>query len=284
MAEAVQPQWDSPGFIAMRQSVMARFNCSEEDAITRLQDLWNNADVPRPPTPPLPQLPPPLPLQEPAPPPDIEAPPPGRKKVTFTDFELDTTIPESLAYFPAQFAMDKIKSMEYTELWYFTTEGIMDASKITPTAADDTFGLLPTHGGLALQQIKASRASRNVIGDEALTWDQITTARHHFITAAAGWPDKHRMAMAEFFMNLESLKASGSCPRTLIAYQATARRRWHATLKGIGQPFNISNISKPLLLTLQNQIRDHDHQELKQAQNRDREDLKQARTSPPNLH
>ena len=40
MAEAVQPQWDSPDFIAMRQSFMARFNCSEEDAITRLcQDL-----------------------------------------------------------------------------------------------------------------------------------------------------------------------------------------------------------------------------------------------------
>ena len=180
--------------------------------------------------------------------------------------------------------MDKIKSMEYTELWYFTTEGIMDGSKITPTAADDTFGLLPTHGGLALQQIKASRASHNVIGNKALTWDQITTARHHFITAAAGWPDKHRMAMAEFFMNLESLKASGSCPCTLIAYQATARRHWHATLKGIGQPFNISNISKPLLLTLENRVRDHDHRELKQAQSRDRKKLKQAHTFPLNLH
>ena len=44
MAEAVQLQWDSPDFIAMCQSFMARFNCSEEDAITRLQDLWNNAD------------------------------------------------------------------------------------------------------------------------------------------------------------------------------------------------------------------------------------------------
>ena len=223
MAEAIQPQWNSPDFNAVRQTFMARFNCSEEAAIERSQNMWNNADAPRPPTPPMPPLP--IPPQEPVPQMGHEVLPPARKKITFTDFELNTPIPESLPFFPAQFAMDKIKSMDYAELWYFTTEGILNASRITLTAADDTYGLLQNNGGLALQQVKASRASRNVISDEALSWDQIATARHNLVDATAGWPDRHRMVLAEFFMNLESLKATGSNPRALISSPSPSLHR-----------------------------------------------------------
>jgi hypothetical protein len=207
---------------------MARFQCSEEEAVIRLQNIWNNAGARRSPSPPPPPPPPPAPpipgvLEE------QNLPPPARKKITFTDFELDSSIPETLPFFPAQFALDKIKNMEYVELWYFTSEGIHDASKITPTAVDDTFGLLRTDTGLALQQIKASKASHNVLCDELLSWEQIATARHNILDAASSWPNKHREVLAEFFMNLESLKATGSNPRALISYQATARRQWHTT-------------------------------------------------------
>ena len=153
--------------------------------------------------------------------------------------------------------------MEYVELWYFTTEGITDASKITPTAADDTFGFMRTEAGLALQQIKASKASRNAICDEALSWEQIMTARHNILSSASMWPEKHRLALAEFFMNLEARKASGAKPRPLILYQATVRRRWHHALKGVGQPFNIAIINNDLLAKLENEIRDQDHEEMK---------------------
>ena len=74
------------------------------------------------------------------------------------------------------------------------------------------------------------------------------------------------MALAKFFMNLEAFKANGTNPRSLILYQATVRRRWHATLKGSGKPFNLANINEGLLLKLENQIRDQEHEEMqKQA-------------------
>jgi hypothetical protein len=158
--------------------------------------------------------------------------------------------------------MDKIKNLEYVELWYFTSEGIFDASKLTHTAADETYGFKSMDTGVvALQQVKATKASRNVLNDEALSWEQIATARHNLLDAAAGWPEKHRRALAEFFMNLEALKASGSNTRALILYQAAARRRWHGTLKGLGDRFNLANISKPLLLSIENKIRDQDQED-----------------------
>jgi hypothetical protein len=71
------------------------------------------------------------------------------------------------------------------------------------------------------------------------------------------------MVLAEFYMNLEALKVPGANPRALILYQATARRLWHAALKGNGQPFNLAIINNGLLLRLENQIRDHDVEEIK---------------------
>jgi hypothetical protein len=264
MAENAPPLWNSPEFEATRQIIMARYECSEEDAIARLQTLWNNADNQRPQSPP-PPAPPPAPPPDPVPPLEIEPLALTRKKSVFADFETNTAIPDSLPFFPAPYATDKIKTMEYVELWYFSAEGISDASKIAPTAVDDTFSLLRTELGLAFQQVKAAKASKNVISDEALTWDQILTARHNLLDAAAAWPDKHRVALAEFFMNLEALKATGSNVRTLILYQATARRLWHTALKGPGPCFNLSIINKGLLNQLGDQIRDYDHEELRQA-------------------
>lgn len=55
------------------------------------------------------------------------------------------------------------------------------------------------------------------------------------------------MTLVEFFMNLEALKATGSKPHGLIPYQATTRRRWHASLKGLEKPFNLATIKQTVL-------------------------------------
>ena len=70
------------------------------------------------------------------------------------------------------------------------------------------------------------------------------------------------MVLAKFFMNLEALKATGLNSWALILYQATARRHWHASLKGTGKPFNLATISTGLLMKLENQIRDRDQEEM----------------------
>ena len=161
-----------------------------------------------------------------------------------------------------KFAVDRVKAMEYVEFWYFTSEGILDASKITPMTSDETIGLVKTDTGLAIQPMKASKASRNAILDEALSWEQITTGRHNILDAASKWPEEHRRSMAEFYMNLEALKATGTNPRVLILYHAVARRQWHNSLKGEDERFNIARISQGLLTRLESQLRDRDLEDL----------------------
>lgn len=205
---------------------------------------------------------------EPAPPPDENHPHPAQKEPVAIEFDPDSSIPDRLPSFPAQFAIDKTKAKEYVELWYFTTEGIRDNSQLVPTISDDTFSLMQTDAGLALRQFKATKASRNAVEDEILTWEQIMTARHNMLDAASEWPANIRRSLAEFYMNLEAYKAAGNNTRALISYHAVARRRWYPTLKGTGDRFNIANINKNLLRDLKNRNRNRDHEEMqKQASN-----------------
>ena len=144
----------------------------------------------------------------------------------------------------------------------FTAKGIPDTSKITPLATDDILGIQRTDSGFTLQQVKASRASRNVAYDKNLTWEQILIARHNLLDATSSWPTKHWTALTKFFTNLEALKATGSNSRALILYQATAHWLWHTSLKGTGCPFNLATINNSLLMKLENQIRDKDQEEI----------------------
>lgn len=265
MAEPEQPDWNEETFNQFVQRIVDRTQCSEEEAAgrlrTTLQALLGGEQNPP---------------QEQAPPPP---PPPTQKKPVFIDFDLGTTIGDRIPHNPSQYAVGRIENMEYVELWYFTSEGCKEASKATPTAADDTFGLLSTDSGLALQSIKATRASRNATADEHLTWEQIMTARHTLIQTAnrVGWPQKHTFALAEFYIKLEGLKADGYNSRALLLYHAVVRRQWHEAMRGRGTPFNLSIINETLLAKLENQIRDRDQEEL----------LKKAsgsyQSSPPNI-
>lgn len=151
------------------------------------------------------------------------------------------------------------------ELWYFTSEGCKEASKASPTVADDAFNILSTKSGLALQSVKATKASPNAIVDEHLSWEQIMTARHTMIATAnrVGWDQKLTIALAELYIGLEGLKAEGKNARALVLYHAVARKLWHEALRGRGDPFNISLINNALLDLLENQVRDSDHEDMR---------------------
>lgn len=248
MAEPEQPDWRGEGFNQLVQRIMDQTHCTEEEAVVRLQTSFQAILEGAPVIP-----------QEQAP---LETP--AQKKVEFIDFDLDASVADQIPHNPSQYAIGRIESMEYVELWYFTTEGCKEASRATPTAADDTFGLLNTDSGLALQSIKATRASRNAIPDEHLTWEQIMTARHTLFQTVqrVKWPQKHARALAEFYIKLEGLKAEGGNARALLLYHGVVRRQWHEAMKGRGAPFNLSNINGALLAKLENQIRDRDQEEL----------------------
>ena len=163
---------------------MERFLCSPEEATARLHHSLQTLLEPigpqqQPPAPPPPPSPPPphIPEDEPA--------IPANKDLSFFNFDPDSTVPDRIPLSPSEYAVGKVKVLEYIELWYFTTEGRNDAGKVTTSVVDDTYSFTSTAGsGLALQPIKASKASRNALIDECLSWDQIMTARHSFIATA----------------------------------------------------------------------------------------------------
>lgn len=263
MAEQAAIEWEGERFDQMRQSIMNRFQCSEEEAAARMQETLDNAfqnllEEPQPPPNPPPN-PHPVP---PAPPAGDPQPPPER--IAFPDIDEDAMIDDRVPLLPFRFAIMKIQAMEYVDLWYFTTEGCREASQAAVPTTPDTFGLLNTEAGLTLQPINAAKPSKKAITDEHLSWEQIMTARHTFINMVrqAGWAPHLIQVCAEFYIKLEGLKADGRNPRALILYHAVARRQWHQVLKPGAKHFNPSLINMTLLSSLENQIRDHDNEAL----------------------
>ena len=256
-----------------RQQVMQRFQCSEEEANIRIASTFqallqappqnqDSIDNPPPIPPPHPPTPPPI---------DEETQLFPKKRNDFPDFDLDTAIADHIPHHPSQYAVSRLENREYVELWYFTTEGCKEASKATPTAADDTFGILNTESGLALQSIKATKASRNAIADENLTWEQIMTARHTLLSTVnrINWPEKYSHVLAQFYIGLEGRKAAGDNPRALISYHAVLRRQWHEAMRGRGELFNPSLFNEILFSRIENKLRDEEREELKkQASNK----------------
>ena len=251
MAEP-QPLMDDVNLLGQaRLRIMKRFQCSKDEATIRLRDFLQALIEPLEPQdhPPIPHPYPPLrPILLPGNSP-IALP---NKKPTYVDFDLNSTISNRIPISLSEYAVGKIRNIEYVELWYFTLEGRNNASK----------AILDTNSRLALQPIKASGASRNAVVDESLSWEQIMTARYTLVTTASevGWDQKLTLALAEFYMRLETAKAHGNDTRALILYHAACRRQWHDALKGRGKPFNISNFNEELYQRFEDQVRDHDLQ------------------------
>ncbi|KAF8549729.1 hypothetical protein OG21DRAFT_1420873 [Imleria badia] len=184
----------------LREALSLAFGWNEEQAIQHLEATWrNHQDRPEPRGPPpgrdqdLPQGGPPrLQLDEPEVQPEQPEPPQEKKKPTIADFEEDEPTPNAIASRPSQFALQKIATFEYVELWYFTKEV------------------------LTLRAVASVKASRNAKADHELSLTEILQARTSFLERLkeAGWPNKHISALFTFFWTLESAETA-SWPCTL---------------------------------------------------------------------
>lgn len=184
MADQIPADEEDETLILARHRIMAQFQCTEEEAAERLrrsiQNLFNDPEIPDPPPVLSPEPPPELPAPLPEfpdsldPPMDEDAEAQPKKKATYIDFDLNAPIASRIPHSPSEYAVGKIENIEYVELWYFTTEGCREAGKATPSVANDTFGILKTNSGIALQLLKATKALKNAIVDKYLSWEQIT--------------------------------------------------------------------------------------------------------------
>lgn len=155
-----------------------------------------------------------------------------RKRPRLGKIHLDRDTPSYLPPRPCAYALHKLEKGEYVELWYFTLEGCAAAANECSTAQE------------------AHRASRHVLPDEKLTWDQYCIGKSDFQLAisAADWPATH-VAMLEAFFYTLSRHPFTRRPRgkdALITYQARVRRHWHEQLAR-DEGYNISKINLGLL-------------------------------------
>ena len=79
-------------------------------------------------------------------------------------------VPDYVMPPPSQFAIGKLKSFSFVELWYFTDEGCAEGQVSSRAQSDDAYGLTKVDDLVALKPVTLFKASHNVIPDADLTW------------------------------------------------------------------------------------------------------------------
>lgn len=182
-----------------------------------------------------------------------------RKRPKIPDFDEGRMVSDHILPRPSQFAIGKLKSFNFVELWYFTDEGCREAQDSSRAQSDDAYGLTKVDDLVALKPVASFKASRNVIPDADLTWRQLNVAKNALIRymEICNWPQKHIQSIAHFYFNLklDPMRARPNGERVLIIYQAKVRRQWHDELAR-GQGFNIAQINQKLLSAVAGEVWD----------------------------
>ena len=150
-----------------------------------------------------------------------------KKKPKLKDLALNKPVRDTTQLRPSRYAIHKLEERDHVELHYFMLEGCTEATKHNRTIAQDAFMFTKADDSLLLKPMASHKPSNKVTPDEDLTWHQMsiakTTLLHHM--GRTGWPDRHIMALAEFYLNLEShpmhLQTDGDT--VLLHYQAQVR-------------------------------------------------------------
>jgi len=64
-----------------------------------------------------------------------------KKRPKINDFDNDKMVGDFVLPCPLQFALGKLKSFSFTELWYFTEEGCAEAQESSRTIPDDAYSI-----------------------------------------------------------------------------------------------------------------------------------------------
>lgn len=175
-----------------------------------------------------------------------------KKKPKLNPFDPTRRVSSWIEARPAPYAINKINSLEYVELDYFTVQGCKEAALDSNRSISlDTYALTRLDEAVALRPLAAQRASKNIREDHELSWDKMLEAKNtmlHFIARSGVWPEAHAETLAAFFVNLElhprRLQPHGR--KAILLYQSGVCQEWFCTLKR-NQGFNIELIEEELL-------------------------------------
>ncbi|KAF8351021.1 hypothetical protein F5887DRAFT_935570 [Amanita rubescens] len=163
--------------------------------------------------------------------------------------------PSGIAY-----ARQKVNKFEYIELWYFSREGLAEASLPTTSTSNDTFGIVTGDlGAVQLCPVATTKASKNALPDESLSWDQISFASKVYVNALrkGQWSDEHILALVSFFSQLDYQRTqlTSVLDKVFIEYQATVRRQWMDAYE-----FDIAEFNLSRLHAIESRVTMHAHQ------------------------
>jgi len=152
-----------------------------------------------------------------------------KRKPKINDFDEGKMVADHVMPRPSQFAIGKLKSFNFVELWYFTDEGCAEAQDTSKAQSDDAYGLTKIDDLVVLKPVASFKALRNVVPDANLTWRQMNIGKNTLLQYMdqCDWPHKHVQSFAHFYFNIEiepmRLRPNGE--RVLITYQAKVRRQ-----------------------------------------------------------
>ena len=182
-----------------------------------------------------------------------------KKRPKINDFDDDKMVGDFILPRPSQFAIGKLKSFSFTELWYFTEEGCSEAQESSRTLPDDAYSITRVDDLVALKPVTAFKASKNVIPDTDLSWRQMNIGKNTMLQHMElwNWPSKHVDSFARFYLHLEldPMRSHPNGERVLLAYQAKVWHQWHDDIAW-GQGFNIAQINQRLLATMVEEVWD----------------------------
>ncbi|KAG1791072.1 uncharacterized protein HD556DRAFT_1486952 [Suillus plorans] len=148
-----------------------------------------------------------------------------KKKPKMNGFDEASSVGDSIAPRPSQYAIQKLNNFDYVELWYFSPEGCKEALRTARSVADD-FGLTRN---LFLMQLSKAK-----------------------------WPQSHIDALSLFFWHLENhpIRNNSKIGDTVtLHYASRVRQDWHDRLKR-DEGFNIAIINETLFRAINEELWD----------------------------
>lgn len=166
----------------------------------------------------------------------------------------DIDVPSNTVILPCQYAVRKMKSGDYCELFYFTNASLEEAERTSFTAEEDALVMLPTADGLH-KWIPAGAARDpkvQVTKDENLTWEQFNESAPRMVASMKqnDWPDDRINMHITFWSALQNHRWRHDFDihkqRALLLYQAQQRRHWHLAI-GSSNSWSLARINQELL-------------------------------------
>ncbi|PPR06681.1 hypothetical protein CVT24_012976 [Panaeolus cyanescens] len=176
----------------------------------------------------------------------------GERKVKVNPLAKGKKVDTTYIARPTQYALQRIKSFDYVELYYFTPEGCENGAKEDKSTGDCAVAASRIDDKIVLQSVSALKASSKVVEDAKLNWGQVLVAQTLLLEQMekAEWPAELILSLRTFFYELsnDSMHRREMGPEAIILYQAQVRREWWDALKSpAGEAFDIGIINRDRL-------------------------------------